>query len=256
MMKTTSLRKWGVLCKKDIIDFFKNPAIYISVLMPIFFVLFYRFMRLPGRPGSAAELAEDRARFQLVLGAIMNCSMCGLMVASTSIAEEKEKFTLRTLMLSNVTGLEFLLSKLTVGFLMTVAGNVVVFFLAGAKLGLLPAYLTASALGAVSMNLVSAVVGLLSRDQMSCGVIQVPFLLLFMIPPVFSGSVFSVPAIGSAIETAARFTPLNAMIQVFFRWGTGKGTGELPFHFAVLIGWIAAGALVFVLVYRKKRLDN
>lgn len=246
MKNNFSMRKLKALCSKDIVDYFKNPSILAAFIMPILLVILYKFVRLSGHE-------QDRIYIVLTIGAVMNSAMCGLLVASTSIAEEKEKLTLRTLMLSNVSGIEFLLSKVAAGILMTALGNVVVFFLSGASMQYLPMYLLATTLGAVSLNLVSAVIGLFSRDQMSCGVLQIPVMLLFLLPAIFGGGL-SGPA-GTVMQAIGRFVPTNAMVQAFL--GAMKGKREqLPVHFGVLLAWIAIAAVVFVLIYRKKRMDN
>lgn len=238
------ISKVKVLCKKDFNDFFKNPTMLVSALIPLMFIILYKNLNLP-------NVTEDNQYiFLLNIGTLINCTMTGIMVVSTSIAEEKEKFTLRTLMLSNISGTEFLLSKMSVGILITMLGNVLVFFLSGAALSLLPLYLPVIMLGIIAMNLVSAVVGLLSRDQMSCGVLQVPVLLVFLIPSMLGNA-------NGVLGKIAMATPLNAMMNVFYYGADGElFSGKAVMHLGILLGWIAAAAVVFGLVYRKRGLDN
>lgn len=239
-----SMRKLTTLSKKDIIDFFKNPVLYVSILLPVVFVVFYKLIKLPNMNN------EIKPIFLINMGTLMNCSMCGILIASTSIAEEKEKFTLRTLMLSNVSGMEFLISKVIAGFLLTVFGNILIFFLAGVSVGSLPGYLFAVILGSVSINIISAVLGLISRDQMSCGVMQIPVMLLLILPPIFG-------ELNPVLGNIARVTPLNAMMSIYFNYADGSFfSGKTLMHLLVLLAWIAAAALIFILVYRKKGLDN
>lgn len=251
MKKTVSFRKLKALCGKDIVDYFKNPSILVMFIMPILLVTLYKFMRVPEDAFGEEELGM--AYLLLVLGSVINCSMCGLLVASTSIAEEKEKLTMRTLILSNVSGLEFLLAKVTAGLLMTFLGNVVIFFMTGTPVRHLPIFLAATTLGAVSLNLISAVIGLFSRDQMSCGVLQIPVLLVFLLPAVLGGHLSG--AVGNVMQAVGKFVPTNAMVQVFSCVMTGK-TEQLLFYFGTLLAWIAVAVAAFVLIYRKKRLDN
>lgn len=204
-----SMRKLTTLSKKDIIDFFKNPVLYVSILLPVVFVVFYKLIKLPNMNN------EIKPIFLINMGTLMNCSMCGILIASTSIAEEKEKFTLRTLMLSNVSGMEFLISKVIAGFLLTVFGNILIFFLAGVSVGSLPGYLFAVILGSVSINIISAVLGLISRDQMSCGVMQIPVMLLLILPPIFG-------ELNPVLGNIARVTPLNAMMSIYFNYADGS----------------------------------
>ena len=162
-----SMRKLRALYKKDLMDFVKNPAISASVLLPVAFVLLYKYVVGP-------NLAiEEVSVFLLNLGLLMNCSMSGVLIVSTSVAEEKEKFTLRTLILSNVSAMEFFLSKILVAVCVTFLGNVVIFLISGEPTGHMPVYILASLLGSCCVIMISALIGLLSRDQMSCSVLQI-----------------------------------------------------------------------------------
>ena len=56
--------------------------------------------------------AVDMSGMALAMGVLMNICMTGVYVTAACLAEEKEKYTLRTLMTSSVNGLEFCLGSL------------------------------------------------------------------------------------------------------------------------------------------------
>jgi len=239
-----SMRKLSTLCKRDFYDFCRNPAIFISILVPVLFVIFYKSLNLPFDHVS-------QPAFLLNIGTLMNCCMCGLLIASTTIAEEKEKFTLRTLMLSNISGIEFLISKLTLGFTITMLGNLIIYLLSGNPISNMPGYLMGTVLGCIAVNLISAVMGIVSRDQASCSILQIPVMMLFLLPPMFS-------EMNAALRFIARLTPLNAAMSIYYAY-TAEGklfNGNAAYHYLVLLCWIVGSALIFVLVYRKRGLDN
>lgn len=239
-----SLRKYSIMCTKNIVDFFKNPALSLGMVLPILFVFLYKMINLPNLDSA------NRPAFLLNLGTLLNCCMCGLLIASTSIAEEKEKFTLRTLMLSNVSGMEFLASKVTVGYLLTMLGNLIIFVLSGSSVKNLVFYLPATLLGSLAVNLISAVLGLASRDQASCSVLQIPIMMLFLFPSVFATS-------HSILSALAMVTPLSAMTNLYHYGVNGAMfTGMAMTHLFVLLAWILGSGVLFILVYRKKGLDN
>ena len=64
----------------------------------------------------------------------MNTSMTGIYCVAASLAEEKEKHTLRTLMTSSVNGLEFFIGSLLPALLLLMIVNVLCVFLAGVSL--------------------------------------------------------------------------------------------------------------------------
>lgn len=239
-----SVRKILALSKKDAVDFFKNPTLLITSLLPLAFILFYKNL-------SFSDIgSEDKNLMLFNLGVVMTCCMCGLMLASTSIAEEKEKFTLRTLMLSNISGTEFLVSKLIVCFSFTMIGNILVFFIAGGEMKYFLLFLLCIGLGTVAISLLSAVIGIISRDQMNCGVLQVPVMLLFMVPTMFAG-------INSFCTMLSKVTPLSAMLRIYYLGTEGElFTGEGAVKLVVLGVWIVAAYVLFMLVYKKKGLDN
>lgn len=241
----SSLKKYGVLCKKDLNDYLKNPSISLSVAIPILFIFFLKMVRTQTE-GNAEELS----RLLLNFGTLMNISMSGVIVISTSIAEEKEKFTLRTLMLSNISSGEFLAAKITIGLLLTMVGNVLVFFLSGTSLERLGYYLPLVLLGSLSACMISALVGILSRDQMTCGAYQVPVMLLLLVPPFFG-------EMNSGVRAVAKITPLNPMMKLYYRGTEGQlfSPGSAG-DFLILIAWILLGTVLFALVYKKKGLDN
>jgi ABC-2 type transport system permease protein len=239
-----SLKKIGILAKRDIIDFFRNPALSFALLLPVGFVVLYHFLDMPMAAGGS------KPEFLLNFGMLMNTCMCGVMIPSTTIAEEKEKNTLRTLMLSNVGGMEFLTAKLAVGIFLTMLGNVLVFALSGTEAARFGIYFAASFLASLTVCLLSAGVGILSRDQMSGSALQIPVMLLFLVPAALCG-------INAFLQTVAELTPLYAGMQIYRLGLDGRlFSGEALRFFAVLLVWTAAGTAVFALAYKKRGLDN
>lgn len=103
-----ALRKTGALLAKDLSDLFKNPTMLVVCLLPIAFMALYSFM-VGDAAGDAGITAEQQAAVDPVISQFMlGSSLCmtvGMVCTMTvlyAIAEEKEKRTLRTLMLANV----------------------------------------------------------------------------------------------------------------------------------------------------------
>ena len=103
------LRKVIALFKKDMKDTSKNVNVMILLVLPLLFTFLYQFIDLGGE-GMPKE-------FILFISVLMNLCLVPVSFLSMIIAEEKEKNTLRTLMLSNVSAGDFLLSKSLVTFL-------------------------------------------------------------------------------------------------------------------------------------------
>lgn len=237
-----SMRKLKTLYKRDFIDYLKTPAIAVCSLLPIMFMLFYKNIAVP-------NMGSDKSMFLLTFGMMLNSTMCAIMIPSTTIAEEKEKYTLRTLMLSNVNAMEFFLSKILMTTTITFLGNLIVFFLAEADTAQLPAYIISTFFGNSCVIMLSAVIGIISRDQMSCSVIQIPVMLLFLLPPMFAGA-------SKVLEMLAKVIPYGAMLQLFYQLRGPMKTAKIAGACGVLGGWLVVAIILFAYFYKKKGTDN
>ena len=198
-MKTHCTRTW-VLLRKDAADMVKNPNMLIMLLLPVLFSWIYTFI--------GAETGEHLTPAAvLTLATLMTLALVPLSLLSTAIAEEKEKNTLRTLMLTGVTAGEFLTSKALATELSIAVVSTAAFFVAGAPVTALAPYLAASLLGALPLLLLlGAVIGIASRDQMSTGIAAAPLALLMMLPAMFG-------AAGGVIGFIARLMPTTAVLD-------------------------------------------
>lgn len=250
-----TLRKVGALAGKDLADLFKNPTMLVVLLMPIGFMLLFRLVvgdtaadsGLSGAELAVAERAIDT--FLLGSGLCMSVGMVASMVLIYGIAEEKEKHTLRTLMLANVGAGEVAASKGGVALAAVVAVGAACFAVAGGEAALLPAYLLLTAVGAVPVVLVSLVLGLASRDQMTAGFYSVPVLLVALLP--------TFGMVGETVEAVAALTPLGGVYDLLGLAADGRLlTADAVVPLAVTLAWVVAGAACFAALYRRLARDN
>lgn len=236
-----STRKIMILYRKDITDILKNISISISCIMPLFFAILYRYLftDLPLPQG-----------YLLTLILALNLTMTAVIIPATSIAEEKEKHTLRTLMLSNINGFEFCMSKMLTTSTLLLITNVLIFFILSVSPIHIPALILATVVGSLPMILLGAVIGLAARDQMTAGVYEVPLMLIFLLPSVFA-------SISSIAELIARVTPCDALIQVVLKITEGQFVSKDTFlSIVVILIWILISLTIFVLLFKKKGTDN
>ena len=111
-----------------------------------------------------------------------------------------------------------------------------------------PVYLLATILGTGCVIMISAVIGLVSRDQTSCSLLQIPVMLLFLIPPAMAAN--------AVLLMLARLTPLGAMLHIYYNIIQGKVGGKTVLAFVVIIAWLAGAAIAFKYFYKKKNIDN
>lgn len=250
-----AMRKTGALLAKDFADLFKNPTLLVVCLLPIAFMALYSFMIGDAAGGSdlTAEQQEavDPVISQFMLGSSL-CMTLGMVCTMTvlyGIAEEKEKRTLRTLMLANVGASQVVASKAVVALVASTVVNAVCFFVAGGEPGMLGAYLALGVVGSLPVILFSLVLGLASRDQMTAGVYSVPVLLVALVPMFGMAN--------ETIEKASHWLPMGGVYDLIGLAMDGRLLSQDALApLGVTLAWIVVGAVVFAALFKKLARDN
>ncbi|MCQ4636705.1 ABC transporter permease [Anaerovorax odorimutans] len=235
------MRKIRILFKKDFIDFFKNMAVFVSCIIPIAFAVIYKYILADFGIGALYLI-------NMILG--LNLAMISVMIPATTIAEEKEKFTMRTLMLSNVSGVEIFTAKILVTSVIMLISNTVIFFISGVDAKLLPMFIVITVIGGIPLILLGGSVGILARDQMNAGVYEVPVMMLFLLPSVFNG-------LNKTVDAVAAFTPCQPTLDLVY--ALQKGTllsSDSLIRAATVLGWIVIASIILMVLYRKRGTDN
>lgn len=239
-----SIKKVRALTLKEFKNFTKNSNVLLMSLLPILFSIIYTYIY----SGKAADGVPKIDILFLCLD--MNLSMVASFVTAMLIAEEKEKNTLRTLLLSGVSSMEFLTGKVTVTFITTILTNIIVFFITGMETQYLGWFLLFSLLVVTSMIVIGAIIGMLAPNQMSTSVIGLPVILLFFLVPMLAD-------FNDNIRRVAKFTPnysMNLLLRHLFKGEALSGT-DLPALITIAV-WIALTAILFAVTYSKVGIDK
>lgn len=221
---------------KQVKETFKNKSILIQFLMfPLFTVVMENAIKIEGMPD----------HFFVKLFAVMFVGMAPLTCMSSILSEEKEKSTLRALMMSNVKPGQYLLGVGSYIWLMCMVGAVVFAFCGGYSGKELLSFLLIMAVGIVLSVLMGAVIGIFSRDQMSATSVTVPVMMVFSFLPMLS-------MFNETIEKIARVT-YTQQISLLVN-GIGAGAVSLE-NAAVIAANLAVTIGLFCLVYKKKGLE-
>ena len=240
-----SIRRVNALFKKEIKDFGKNVNVSIMCILPI--IICFLYSKLMKKDISTNPMVNVQI---LTVCISLNISLIATFIMGMLIAEEKEKNTLRTLMLSAVSPWEFLAGKALISFVVTEVVNVVLFFIVGMDIRYLGKYMIITTLVVLSMLLIGAIIGIISPNQMATGVTGIPVMIIFYMLPMFT-------KLNDIIKIIVEYLPnhnMNIMLEKMFN-GEVLGTASV-YSIAVILIWIIIAGALFMWTYNKRGLDK
>lgn len=189
-----------------------------------------------------SEMGESQ--FFISIFGVMHGVFTPIVAASSMMAEEKEKNTLRVLLMSNVTPLEYLLSvggfvfvcTLTSGLLFPLMGSF------GAEQTL--KFLLALGTSCILSVLLGLGIGAQARNMMAANSLALPFGMLLAFIPMLA-------KFNDAVESVAKFT-YGHQIALFvedMNSMTWQGILVIAVNFLILL-------TVFIVMYRRSRMDG
>lgn len=223
--------------KKQLKDTWHNKTILLQfVLLPILALVMGYLM-----PEDAMPKRGIAAMFTT-----MYVGMIPLSSMSAIISEEKEKGTLRSLHMANVSSSQYLIGIGSCLFVESLFG-VAIFSVLGGYTGVeLVEYIATSSLGILTSLLLGATVGLLAKNQMSATSLSAPMAIILSFMPTMATMNEEIAKVSKLLYTQQ----LNNLLQDI---GNGPFTKER----VLIVGSnIAIFCLVFVLIYRKKGLRD
>ncbi len=162
-------------------------------------------------------------------------------MVGTTIAEEKEKHTLRVLMTSSVTGVQYFIGTIIFPFLMLMAVNYIVLLIIGIPFEMIPAlpFFLVSVTASLTSCVLGMIVGICAKDQMNASLIVTPFMMIFMLVPVF----------GNLSEGLHKIT--GVMTGMTECLANGEKYVMTSVDAAVLFGELIISILVFLVLYKR-----
>ena len=169
------MRNAGVIFKKQLKDTLKNKTVLIQFIMfPAMTLLMENAVKIPDMP----EL------FFTKLFSVMFLGMAPITSAAAIISEEKEKNTLRVLMMANVKPWEYLLGVGLYVWTLCMAGAGIM--ATGLPASVIPFYLGIMAAGLVISVVIGACIGVFASNQMSATSLFVPVMMVFSFSPMLA----------------------------------------------------------------------
>ncbi|RIX49262.1 ABC transporter permease [Paenibacillus nanensis] len=235
---TFSMVRFQAIVKKEWKDAVKNPQILLLAALPILFALVFEGM------------ADNRLDI-ISYPALLALSMTGAFTQSTMVCEEKEKHTLRVLMLSPATVAEILLGKSLLTALLTLVVMIISMIIVGFPVYHF-AYLALMLLFSLVMFLsFGTIIGLLSRTVSESSIIGLPVLLIFVMGPFFAPDLG-----GDALVKIVDYLPTQQFMHALSALTEDGGFNEIKWNLLNIAVWTAASLVVCLVTYNKRRFDK
>ena len=209
----------------------KNKAILIHfVMFPILAIIMDTTVKIDDMP----------EHFFAKMFAVMFVGMAPLACMSSVISEEKEKNTLRVLMMSNVKPVQYLLGIGSYIWIMCMIGTVVFTVLGGYQGADIAGFMLTMAAGIIISILVGAIIGIISKNQMAATSVTIPVMMIFSILPMLA-------MFNETIEKVAEFT-YSQQISVLVNSNFEGMTDSI---IVMAINFIVAVVLFFAAYFKK-----
>lgn len=232
-----SMTRIQAIFMKDYKEFSRNYAVSTMALMPLIMAILYN------QTGANAIITY-------FLPINMAFSMVTTYVQCCLIAEEKEKNTLRSLMLSPASLGDILIGKSLFVLIVTIVVVAMTIFLVGydpANLFIIAIVLVLSAVFYIAMG---TVCGLFAKSIMEGSIIVLPVIFIFSFAPIILGLSEAFP-----ILKVAEWLPSSQLVLLAEALEGTYTTMDVIIPIATIIVWSLVTWIVAGFIYKKRMVD-
>ena len=232
-----SLKRVRAIIMKDYKEFSRNYAVSIMVIFPIFFVFLFR-----GQGPSAGTL-----------GFLLNFSfpMLTSFIQASLIAEEKERNTLRSLMMTPASTMDVLIGKSALVLVISTVILTLVTYLHGYEPASMWAYVAAVLLSIILYTAAGTICGLYSKTLMEASLSIFPVLIVFTAAPFGALLVDDFP-----VFKVLEYFPSSQLGYMLNTFNTSFTTGDLMQPILIILAWTVVLTIVSVVLYQKRLKDE
>lgn len=232
-----SFKRMNAIFIKDYKDFSRNIGVSVSIFVVPFLAAFY------GRMG------VDSVILQYMLFN-MAFATTATFVQSCLLAEEKEKNTLRGLMLSPASTAEILVGKSLLSFVITV----VVIILCAFFLNYMPQntwiVTIAMLVSTVFYIGLGTLIGLYTKSVMEASVAAFPVMIIFGLGTLIIELVERYP-----ILKVLTYLPNLQLQEIAIEVEASASFGDIVLHLAIILAWTIFISFLTIIIYRKRMTD-
>ncbi|MCM3702328.1 ABC transporter permease [Paenibacillus macerans] len=238
-----SFKRVQAIFVKDYKEFSRNYAVSIMLIIPIVLALLIRGV------DSSLPLASVAGTFATVLNLSFVLLTC--FAQTCLIAEEKERNTLRSLMLTPATALDVLIGKSSLVFVMSAIDLAVATYIFGYKPANIWAFAAAVILSIILYIAAGTICGLFSRTMLDASLSILPVTFVFTAAPwgVFVADDYP-------IFKLLEYVPSSQLVHLLNMPHSGFTTGQLLKPLLVTVVWTVVLTIVSVGLYQRRMKDG
>ncbi|HFJ9283135.1 TPA: ABC transporter permease [Bacillus toyonensis] len=233
---TFSMRRVSAIFRKEVQDFKTNSQVLLMASLPIIFAFIF------------SRFGEERMGVGIIT--LMAFLFVAGFVQSMVIAEEKEKHTLRVLMLSPASSVEVLLGKSILTACLTLGICIVNLFILdqfGGNLLLLGFIFLC---GTILFIVIGTMIGLLAESVPQTSLIGMPILMTMYLAVQFEPMVEN-----KVIKTMIEYLPTSHIAKAINSLVEGAGFSSISGHVLNVGVWLILSLIACLIVYKKKQMD-
>ncbi|WP_100064975.1 ABC transporter permease subunit [Miniphocaeibacter massiliensis] len=234
-----SLRKISTISTLKFKLFSRNMYFAVLPLMIIGLAILYKFM------------LKDMQQLGLTMVVEMNLGMVGIPLTAYMIAEEKEKNTLRALMTSSVSAMDYLIGSSVLPFVITVGLNLILPLILNIPYSdiNIPMYGLLTVLSTVSMIIIGFSFGITAKSQSQVSTNVLPISIIVALLPTFSNMSTIVKQISDFTITGVFSNYITEMLE-------NKSYMLDLKSWLIIAAWLIIPMIIFIFVYKKNGMDE
>lgn len=225
------------ILRKQLLDTRKNRAVLIQfVLFPIITIVMTLAVKIDDMPEF----------FYLKLFSVMYMAMAPITSMSAIISEEKEKGTLRALMMSDVSPASYLIGVGLYDFFACFWGTVLMSLVCGMSGELWRAYMGVMMIGLLISIVLGAAIGVMAKNQMAATSLSVPIMCVFTF----------LPMIAQFNTTIAKIAKFFYTEQIYLALISEKNVKMDIEGILIVVANVILILIFFILAFRKESLKD
>ncbi|UQZ37495.1 hypothetical protein C2I18_11645 [Paenibacillus sp. PK3_47] len=233
-----SLKRVRAIFVKDYKEFSRNYAISVILIVPIMLAVLFRAggSSLPG-----------------AIGFLLNSSfvMVTCMAQACLIAEEKERNTLRSLMLTPATTMDVLIGKSSLVFIISAVDLAIAVYLFGYEPASMWAFAAAVILSIILYIAAGTICGLFSKSVLDASLAILPVAFIFMGAPWGAVLEEDYPVL-----KVLDYMPSSQLVNLLGIQGTGYTAGDVLQPLLIILAWTVVLTVVSVVLYQRRLKDE